>query len=334
MAGDRQHYLPQFLQRGFSSSPNGRQTWTYRKSAVPCLVGIRDIGVEQKFYSEAGDQGLDNAITKAEAAEFSLLINSAREKICGVTLEGNFGRLFAHLEVRSRHLRQSFTQIAEDLWRKTLNKFHEAEFLRKLIKQRLRRNLVEQLRLRGVPPHLVDQAVKQVLTPGKLKAMSFKFVPILERDILPRVRAAAKRGHLDALSRSISPGVRSRQYGQLTFRTREVTTKDMILGDSAVVFQANGRESFKPFVDKDETVVAAFLPVTPERVIVGENDNLSVNHEALRTQIAECSLEFFIAAVNSSANANLATAIGENALPLSEEDILKVIEDAIEEHLR
>src|SRR4051794_11131233 len=53
MAGKRQHYVPKLLQRGFLDGPPGEaeRTWLHRRGANARPVGIRDIGVEDWFYS-------------------------------------------------------------------------------------------------------------------------------------------------------------------------------------------------------------------------------------------------------------------------------------------
>jgi hypothetical protein len=106
MAGKRQHYLPQFLQRGFASSPDGARTWLYRKDTVPREARMRDVGVEQNFYSVESDASLDETITEIERNEFVEIIEQCR---AGVTLAASgserLANLIAHLEVRSRHLR-------------------------------------------------------------------------------------------------------------------------------------------------------------------------------------------------------------------------------------
>ncbi len=58
MPGRRQHYLPQFLQRGFTSNDARKLTWLYRTGVAPREVGIRDVGVEEQFYSNVDDPAL------------------------------------------------------------------------------------------------------------------------------------------------------------------------------------------------------------------------------------------------------------------------------------
>jgi len=55
MSEKRQHYLPQFLQRGFASASDRARTWYYRRRAIPKEVGIRDVGVEDYFYSDSSN---------------------------------------------------------------------------------------------------------------------------------------------------------------------------------------------------------------------------------------------------------------------------------------
>ena len=53
MAGKRQHYVPRLLQRGFLHDPSEKaeRTWLHRRGVDAELVGIRDIGTEDWFYS-------------------------------------------------------------------------------------------------------------------------------------------------------------------------------------------------------------------------------------------------------------------------------------------
>lgn len=115
MAGTRQHYLPQFLQRGFASKKTAKAcfTWVYRKDKPPFEANIEDVGVERKFYTQGTDSFVDSIITDAESQEFSRTVALARSANPGVIQSSGFPRLFAHLEVRSRHLREVFGGTTE-----------------------------------------------------------------------------------------------------------------------------------------------------------------------------------------------------------------------------
>lgn len=59
MAGRRQHYIPRFLQRGFLAERDtvAERTYLHRRDAQPTLVGIRDVGVGEDFYSKFTGDG-------------------------------------------------------------------------------------------------------------------------------------------------------------------------------------------------------------------------------------------------------------------------------------
>src|SRR5262245_38543213 len=73
MAGKRQHYIPRLLQRGFLHEPleDGERTWLHRRGVLARLVGIRDVGVSEYFYSKLATDGtatLDDLITGIEGS--------------------------------------------------------------------------------------------------------------------------------------------------------------------------------------------------------------------------------------------------------------------------
>lgn len=65
----RQHYLPRFLLRGFSSRENkGNQyVWVHTGSRRSYETNIENVGVEAGFYDLDGDCSVDGYITKSES---------------------------------------------------------------------------------------------------------------------------------------------------------------------------------------------------------------------------------------------------------------------------
>ena len=60
MAGNRQHFIPRFLQRGFSNEKNVKYfTNWYRKDCFKENMIVENIGLENKFYSHYGDSSVD-----------------------------------------------------------------------------------------------------------------------------------------------------------------------------------------------------------------------------------------------------------------------------------
>src|SRR5690349_21399368 len=124
MAGKRQHYVPRLLQRGFLDDPTAEaeRTWLHRVACPAKLVGIRDVGVEDWFYSKKGllgEKTLDDAITDFEGG-LAKDVASLREAHPQCVVECRFAaKTVTHLVMRTAHLRQTIvtgmTSIASEL---------------------------------------------------------------------------------------------------------------------------------------------------------------------------------------------------------------------------
>jgi hypothetical protein len=55
MSGERQHFLPRFLLRGFDSRTDGREmyTWVFRREREPFEPNIINVGVSKEFTQSA-----------------------------------------------------------------------------------------------------------------------------------------------------------------------------------------------------------------------------------------------------------------------------------------
>jgi hypothetical protein len=124
MAGKRQHYIPRLLQRGFLHDPKeeAERTWLHRRDTEPKLVGIRDVGVEDWFYSRNPDglkPTLDEAITEFEG-DLSATVNSFRAMSHKASVDAVLAaECVVHLVMRTNHLRnvmsKGFTSILEEI---------------------------------------------------------------------------------------------------------------------------------------------------------------------------------------------------------------------------
>lgn len=123
MAGKRQHYIPRFLQRGFLANSSclankKDRTWLHRIGYPARLVGIKDIGVEDWFYSRksaAGEVTLDDAITEFELS-FSRNIKNLRSTEPGTSVDPVYAaQTVMHLVLRTAHLRQVLSFAAASI---------------------------------------------------------------------------------------------------------------------------------------------------------------------------------------------------------------------------
>ena len=115
MAGVNQHYIPQFLQRGFASHKSGKISyiWEFRKGKVPENRPVKDFGAEAHFYNKGTDTSIDDRLTDEEQG-FAVLVQRLRVLPAGMVSEPGLAEFLAHMEVRTRHLRQSFVLASHD----------------------------------------------------------------------------------------------------------------------------------------------------------------------------------------------------------------------------
>lgn len=215
MAGRRQHYLPQFLQRGFASTIGGRKTWFYRKNVAPREVGFRDVGVEKNFYNIESDSSLDEFITEIEREEFVGLIEEARSAPNGDFETGEaVATLIAHLEVRSRHLRVTFAELARRAWDDMMAYFENPAVAAAIVRENITRNpaqlrtmAAKELRSKKLPVHTAPAYAKQfakaiLAMPNEVLVDSFwaPIKPLILAQLESRFESSIKSAHIQSLT--------------------------------------------------------------------------------------------------------------------------------------
>jgi hypothetical protein len=100
--------------------------------------------VEENFYNVQSDSSVDKAITIIEREEFVGIIEQARNGYCNdEALSNILPTLIAQLEVRSRHLRTTMTELSDRLWNNILGYFDNPALATAMIREYLRRNPTE-----------------------------------------------------------------------------------------------------------------------------------------------------------------------------------------------
>lgn len=345
MAGKRQHFIPQFLQRGFASHVTRDEafTWVYRKGVEQFNTNIKNIGVEGFFYSEEDDRELDETITAAEG-DLSSMVASLRagEPIESMSAE-RLAQLLAHLEVRTRHIRQSFLESGTCLLDELLKFVGDTEVFGNYIQRKIRQDpslmrdvISEELKKYGLPlamlPHVLRLSaplLEQVM-PSLLSQLPI-MAEYLRTTMPSKLKGASKSGHIKALNQTLAPEVKVRLYANLNYRLAHSAEASFPLGDSAVLFHIEGERVFKPFFENDDILKAVLLPISPHHVLVGSADDYQPDLSGLPREIARCSLEYFISSEASEASAHLSESIGVNAHLLSKYQIEAMISEIINE---
>ncbi|MEP7313949.1 MAG: hypothetical protein ABI859_15305 [Pseudomonadota bacterium] len=311
MAGKRQHYVPRFLQRGFLHNPpeEAERTWLHRRGAQARLVGIRDVGVSEYFYSKMRADGaatLDDLITAIEGSldsELSLI----KAKPAGEPIDpGAAARLTAHLMFRTAHVRSVLAQGAGQILAGAATLFTDPSAAR------------EHLGLDNLGGNMaMDSAVDKALQTLPLEALAFP------RLLARRIVSFLARENFDALHDELWPVVRQvvaemtkdipgwirdahnrvlettkkvqweEDLAALSWQTREVL--GAVLPDCVVLAREAGHD-FTPFLlSVRHNVDLVVLPFAHDRVLVGSRGlNAGISVEVLNAASAACSDNFFI----------------------------------------
>lgn len=301
------------------------------------------MGVEEYFYGDLADPFLDDSITALERDEFAPLIQQLREGSMTADAVSQLPTLISHLEVRSRNLRGSVEAALTKLWNMTAERLQRPGVLPALFKARsnqaanpLLTSAREELKKQNLPPELGESLahVTSMLLANSADEMFRPFweavTPVLKTFLAPALERFVKTAHQNALRKSVAPEVRADQYRHLRFKIETFPLDDLILGDSAVFFRVDAERSLKPFLDKDDEIVAVFLPLAANRVVVGSTlDAIDLSAAQVCSAAARTAHEFFIASKDSAANRELVAEIGCDSLPLTDAELADIVETVV-----
>lgn len=340
MAGKRQHYIPQFLQRGFTIDQDGKQAWVVRSGEQPYKSGIQNIGVEGYFYTDRNDSLIDERITNKED-EINSIVNDLKSMQDGDIVPSDLvAPLIAHFEIRTRHLRMNFSQVLSNIIRQISYIFENEEviipFLQKqIIKDKsLIADLVNSDSL--IPKNQKklfielfqrnpDLLIRQLTTPI-LRAMAIE----IRKNVSSKIMIdTVKAAHLKALKKTIAPDEKIAIFSKLQFKI--VKTHDILfLGDSIVVF-VDADNKCKPFYKIEDKLKSIIMPLDWNTYLFGfDIEARNYTGEQLREMTSSCSLEFFISSERNIAS-QYSEKIGINANLLSKEQVFELLDDVLNE---
>lgn len=344
MAGKRQHFVPRFLQQGFISRVSGKQrfTWVYRKGVPAFETNISNVGAETHFYSNGFDTEADDLITAIEGS-FGQLVQNLRDAQAGPVDDPQIPELIAHLEVRTRHLRQSFLRAGDFLFSRVLDFMADETAVVSYLERRFLRDpsmliesFAEEFAKRGLPTSLAEPAVRACapLLPMLLEQVKPNITLMARqlRILAPNMlRDAAKTGHIRALKKAPVPEPKLGRYRELIYSVAHVPEGSFVLGDSIVVHQTESPKPYRPFLDKDDILTAVYLPLSSTTLLVGSAGKTPEIPPTLSSAIARCSLEFFIANTDSKEHGAMVTYIGADSALLSDSELEAIFSEVMME---
>lgn len=336
MAGKRQHYIPQFLQRGFLADHPlaAEHTWLHRRGASPKLVGIRNVGVEEFFYSRPSSNGkitLDDKITAYEES-----ISSALRTVRALDIEDQVdatvaAELIAHLTIRTAHIRAGMSNAISLLLDELSKRISDSELMREELglgelssrqfESRAREQTAALSEGLQMPPALARRSLTFFARErfddlyGDVRPALDQLIGNLQEGLSDAIRDAHNR----ALS-SFEIGERERQLSRFSWRKHAVY--GALLPDCIAMARELEGGYVPLLLGNVEASDLVILPLSHNQLLVGsrgtpEDIDISVVNEAS----SKCSDNFFISSKESD-GATLIHLLGQRCA------------DAISRHVR
>ncbi len=343
MAGNRQHILPRFLLKGFSSRIEGEKiyTWVYPRNRTPIEVDIRKVSVGRHFYGRQGELSVDGEVTdfEGEYAPFLSELRMCRESV--EISDQRIANFVTHLVVRTKHFRDSFRESTEYL----------AELIRQYFSDfnNLKRAML------GNPEMIRDNIEKGFRDHPELLPYKNFIMPLLPKILLNHINdnkdelykfcqdyfdmikkvapKAMKEGHIKGLIQSLTPEPRVEDYKSLRwfiYNSNEL----LILGDIGCLIEVEGERRFKSMNVEDDVIKNIFLPISERQILIGTSLSTitHVNINILNETIAKCSREFFISSKYCTAKQSLIYLLGSETGIYSKEEIEQIAKNIFYEY--
>lgn len=325
MAGKRQHYIPRFLQRGFlvEHAGDAERTWLHRQGTAARLVGIKDVGVGEFFYSKlpaAGEEALDDLITSLERAIHADLQGLKQDPRGNVVDPRIAARITTHFTLRTAHVRSTFQQAAAHFLDQISALTADSDQLRELvgldsvgmgrvlaaIDEQLNSHLLGELLPRPLARRAMAFWVREYFS--ELYVSQIPMVANMIAELLNALPSITRDGHNNAL-RTAKTTQWEADLAQLSWRTCCVV--GAILPD-CIALARSGIYSFTPLTLRDhETPDTIILPIAHDLLLVGSRgEPIELEIGEINAASAACSESFFIAR-SSYDSADLAGLIGQ-----------------------
>lgn len=285
MAGRRQHYLPQFLQRRFRFRSSKGQDYVYSHEAMrsysPSTTGL---GLERDFYGHPDQSSADENITQVEGrlGEIVKHLNEAP----GTVSQEDYAVLVAALSVRTKKMREAIN----DLIKKMARTMGPAIDQHGMLRAEIDSYWADQRKIDS----LIEEEIKK--QPGLNRALRSMARVVVKRQWMEKKREIYDQMHqgglvlanqfferMEAESEKIAgqalkrvfeedPGVPKRveSLKEYTFFVIDVADGDFILGDCATVGVRSDGQVRLAFGELDQANPLAyiFLPISPTRCVV------------------------------------------------------------------
>lgn len=304
MSGSGQHFLPQFLMKGFSSriDSDDAYVWVCRKGGKIFETNTKNIGKETEFYGPEGIETVDQKITDYEN-KIHLIIDELRSKDHSLEIhDPSIVDFVSHIAIRTRHLREGVADSFESAYRSLVEYLRQPSNVIRVAKKMIVRE----------PPAIIQEIEQQMAKMGmsrkQRKSFLFKYMEDNIEQLMPmmdilgtfdgQIRKAIADGHNKALGKRIIPNWATESFfAGLNWFLLYLKQPDLILGDLGILmrFRTPSLE-YRLFPEKGKSLDAVFLPISSQHLIVATSAKTlsETAAEEINSAMARNSKEFFL----------------------------------------
>lgn len=340
MAGRKQHYIPQAVQRAFEAARTGTksQVLVFRNGRDPYLTSTEGAAAERDFYSNPlidGKGALDDKITDFENQHLTHMLRELRSAGNGNVDQEIAAVTVAHLAFRTDHVRGSMAAMAGSV----------LEQMQSIVENPAAMRLFGEIDSPSKNSRFAE-AVQSELSMLGLDHWSEKDRKALERIVIFRLRErfddlfalgsdamrealdtfarklpdSIAKAHAHVLSESMVPQERVRVMRELNWRVIAANTQErhFILPDCVVVARSMETSEIQPFAMLSHAEAAfIIMPLSSGQLLVGSVGAIELDQGEINRQLAQSSLNFFISSRLDESTRLLAASIGSCSTKLA-----------------
>ena len=312
MAGRKQHYIPQFVLKGFAKKGTGKklQAYVFKKDQPFYIAAVDGIAAQRDFYSTPSKDGsptLDDEITSYEG-QLSTALHQMRDAEVNIAAPSkSAARFIAHTAVRTAHFRDTFANLVEILiveitekfedpkWvraRIGLDKFKENSLFYTSISETLHQRNVPAISQKGLIEIFFDEANQRF---PEFHSSMLENVRKIRENIFD-IKSTIVESHNKSLSRASEPNRRIEKLESFEWKIYRSKKIEFVLPDCiAITISENGSASPYMWQDifDDDLPYAIIAPLSRNCILFGYHKFIP-KFENLNAHLASCSEGFFV----------------------------------------
>jgi hypothetical protein len=330
----RQHFLPQFLLKGFSvRHKNNHYIFEFRANGVVRRGEVRTVGHQRQFY---GSEDLERKIAEREN-KYANLIHELRSGSIDLSMKPLIDEFITHLFVRTNNLRTGMVQMGRAMSDGILEQFERVkpgsqfyDFIQEGLASRETQDTVER-ELQKLPESarpFVRSMMREYLTSplmlDHLRAIARQAGPMID---MPQ---AVQNAQVLILEEEEKIHRRSKLLEPFTWHLFDYSPNALVLGDHGPFGREKERASMRNLIFFDG-IAEVYLPVSHQRLLFGNlgGEPSKPDAEELNTNSVELSQEFFVARADSLREQGYRSSIGKRAMIYNPKELREFLEEGL-----